>query len=75
MVHSLIPEGAVGADLSCTSPIDRPWFSSTNFPNAPLRAYPKTVLKQLWHQAKTQFSDKLLVLSQTRVRCMSAWSC
>jgi len=40
MVHSLIPEGAVGADLSCTSPIDRPWFSSTNFPNAPLSVEP-----------------------------------
>src|SRR2546421_7506430 len=25
----------VGADLSCTSPIYRPRFSSTNFPNAP----------------------------------------
>src|SRR5206468_284872 len=36
VVHSLIPGETVGADLSCTSPIYRPWFSSTNFPNAPL---------------------------------------
>src|SRR6266849_3652398 len=32
-----IPGETVGADLSCTAPIYRPWFSSTNFPNAPLR--------------------------------------
>jgi hypothetical protein len=32
--HSLISRETVGADLSCTSPIYRPWFSSTNFPNA-----------------------------------------
>ena len=28
--------GTVGADLSCTSPIYRPWLSSTNLPNAPV---------------------------------------
>src|SRR2546425_1923654 len=36
VVHSLNPGEPVGADLSCTSPIYRPWCSSTNFPNAPL---------------------------------------
>src|SRR5262245_21867030 len=35
LVHSLSSGKTAGADVSCTVPMARPWFSSTNFPNAP----------------------------------------
>ena len=38
LVHSLIPGETVGADVSCTAPMYRPLFSSTNFLNAPIWA-------------------------------------
>src|SRR6266852_5054413 len=49
MVHSLIPGETVGADVSCTAPMYRPWFSSTNFPNAPLNwPFSNSVRERIW---------------------------
>src|SRR5260370_20657868 len=49
MVHSLIPGETVGADVSCTAPMYRPWFSSTNFPNAPLNwPFCNSLRERIW---------------------------
>ena len=51
LVHSLSSGKTGGADVSCTVPMARPWFSSTHFPNEPEAHFPHNIINCLRGEA------------------------